>query len=56
MMEIAGYSIKEAFVLSNYNVEVKDNFVYYPIYMLRFIKADEVELPIIELDDLSNLM
>lgn len=56
MMEIAEYSIKEAFILSNYNVEVKGNFVYYPIYMLMFIKGDQVELSLIELDDLSDLV
>ena len=55
IMEISGYSINEAFVLSNYNVEVKGNLVYYPIYMLMFIKEDHLKMPIIELDDLSKL-
>lgn len=55
IMEISNYSIEEAFVLSNYNVEVKGNLIYYPIYMLMFIEADEIKLPTIELDDLSDL-
>ena len=55
IMDISNYTIEEAFVLSNYNVEVKDNIVYYPIYMLMFIHNDELQLPIVELDDLSVL-
>ena len=55
VMEISNYSIEEAFVLSNYNVEVKDNLIYYPIYMLMFIEDEEIQLPHVELDDLSNL-
>lgn len=55
VMEISNYSIEEAFVLSNYNVEVKDNLVYYPIYMLMFIEDEEIRLPKVELDDLSVL-
>ena len=53
IMDISNYAIEEAFVLSNYNVEVKDNVVYYPIYMLMFIYNDETKLPVVELDDLS---
>ena len=55
VMEISNYSIEEAFVLSNYNVEVKDNLIYYPIYMLMFIEDEEIRLPKVELDDLSIL-
>lgn len=55
IMEISNYSIKEAFVLTNYNVEVKNNLVYYPIYMLMFIEDDAIELPKIEIDDLSSI-
>ena len=54
IMEISNYSIEEAFILSNYNVEVKNNLVYYPIYMLMFITEDQDDFPIIELDDLSQ--
>lgn len=55
VMEISNYSIEEAFVLSNYNVEVNGNLVYYPIYMLMFIEDEEFKLPKIELDDLSDM-
>lgn len=55
IMEISNYSIEEAFILSNYNVEVKDNLVYYPIYMLMFIKDDIVKMPKIEISDLTSL-
>lgn len=54
-MEISNYSIEEAFVLSNYNVEVKGNLTYYPIYMLMFIKNDDIKMPKIEIEDLSVL-
>ena len=55
VMKISNYSIDEAFVLSNFNVKVVDNIVYYPIYMLMFIEEDEIELPKVELDDLSGI-
>ncbi|MDO5574581.1 MAG: AAA family ATPase [bacterium] len=50
----SNYQIEKALVLSNYNVEVIDRVVYYPIYMIMFIQADDVELPLVELDDLSQ--
>ena len=53
IMDISNYSIEEAFVLSNYNVEVKGNLVYYPIYMLMFIEDEEIKLPKVDFDDLS---
>lgn len=56
VMEISNYSIEEAFVLSNYNVEVKGNLVYYPIYMLMFIEDEGIKLPKIDLDDLSEIL
>ena len=49
------YSIEEGFVLSNYNVEVKGNLIYYPIYMLMFIENDDIKVPVVELDDLSDI-
>lgn len=55
VMDISNYSIEEAFVFSNYNVEVKENLVYYPIYMLMFIENEAIELPEISLDDLSSI-
>lgn len=53
IMDISNYPIEEAFVLSNYNVEVKGNIVYYPIYMLMFIEDEEIKLPKVDFDDLS---
>lgn len=53
IMEISNYSIEEAFVLSNYNVDVKGNLIYYPIYMLMFIEDEEIKLPKVDIDDLS---
>ena len=55
VLNISNYSVKEAFVLSNYNVSVVDKITYYPIYMLMFIRNDDIKLPKIELDDLSKL-
>ncbi len=55
IMDISNYSIDEAFVLSNFNVKVNGNIVYYPIYMLMFITDESIQLPTIELDDLSNI-
>ena len=52
-MDVTNYSIKEAFVFSNYNVSVEENVVYYPIYMSMFLKDDAIRLPKVELDDLS---
>lgn len=56
VMEISNYSIDEAFILSNYNVEVKGNLVYLPIYMLMFIKDEDIKLPKVDLDDLSGVL
>lgn len=55
LMEISNYTIDEAFILSNYNLEVKGNLIYYPIYMLMFIEDEEIKLPKIDFDDLSVL-
>lgn len=55
ILEITNYSIEEAFVFSNYNVEATGNIVYYPIYMLMFLVNDAIRLPKVELDDLSAL-
>lgn len=49
------YAIDEAFVLSNYNVSIDGKAVYYPIYMLMFLKADELLLPAVDFDDLSTI-
>lgn len=55
IMKISDYSIEEAFILSNYNVKVKGNLVYYPIYMIMFIKNDAITMPKTEIIDLSVL-
>lgn len=55
VLNISNYSVKEAFVLSNYNVSVVGKITYYPIYMLMFIRNDNIKMPKIELDDLSKL-
>ena len=55
VLNISNYSVKEAFVLSNYNVSVVGKITYYPIYMLMFIINDNIMMPKIELDDLSKL-
>ena len=48
IMEVPNYNIDEAYVLSNFNVEVKENITYYPIYMLMFI-MDETILPNVDI-------
>lgn len=55
IMEISNDSINEGFALSNYNIQVKNNLIYYPVYMLMFSNNEMVNLPSIELDDLSGL-
>lgn len=55
IMSISNYSIDEAFIFSNYNVEVKGNLIYYPIYMIMFVENDTITLPTISLDDFSSL-
>ena len=55
VIDTPNYSIDEAIVLSNYNVSVSDKITYYPIYMLMFIRNDEIKMPKLELDDLSAL-
>lgn len=55
ILEVTNYSIEEAFVFSNYNVETKGTVVYYPMYMLMFLMNDEIRLPKVELADLSLL-
>ena len=55
VLEISNYSIDEAFVFTNYNVEINGNYVYYPIYMLMFLSNDDIKLPIIDIPDLSDL-
>jgi len=53
ILSVTNYSMKEAFVFSNYNVSVEGHVIYYPIYMSMFLKNDAIRLPKVELDDLS---
>ncbi len=55
IMEVSNYSIEEAFIFSNYNVETKGNYVYYPIYMLMFMECEDIKLPTVDIPDLSDL-
>lgn len=55
VMKVPNYSIKEAFVLSQFNTKVVGNIVYYPIYMIMFIDCNNLKLPEVELSDLSSL-
>lgn len=55
ILNISNYSIDEAYVFSNYNIVQKDRVVYYPIYMIMFLNEDNIKLPQVEIDDLSNL-
>ncbi len=48
------YNVKNAFVLSNYNVSIDGKIVYLPIYMVMFI-TNNLELPRFKALDLSDL-
>ncbi len=54
VMEILNYSIEEAYVLSNYNVEKKGKLTYYPIYMIMFIEEKAV-FPVVDFTDLTSI-
>ena len=50
LLKIENYKIDQVFVINNYNVEVKDKIVYYPIYMLMFINENEMlQMPKVEI-------
>ena len=55
VIKIADYAIDEAFILTNYNVQIDGKYIYYPIYMIMFIDNEEISFPKIEFDDLSIL-
>ena len=44
------YNIKKAYTLCNGNVEVVDNRIYIPVYMIMFIEKKAIENNIIEFD------
>lgn len=49
------YGINTAFVFSNYNVEVKESIIYYPIYFIMFLDEKSFELPKYKKINLSDL-
>lgn len=49
------YKIKNAIVLSNYNISVDNNITYYPIYMTMFINERNVGIPKLGKIDFSIL-
>lgn len=49
------YNVKKAFVLSNSNVSVDGKIIYLPIYMVMFIDNNLLELPKLNVIDLSDL-
>ncbi len=48
------YNISKAYILSNENISIDDKKVYLPIYMIMFIKKDELKDMVYKVD-LSNL-
>lgn len=51
LLELENYTIKQAFVFSNYNIEVKGKIVYYPVYMLMFLNENEtLQMPKVEIE------
>lgn len=52
VMSIKNYALKQAYVFTDCNVEVRDNIIYYPIYMLMFLLKDDA---VVKLPDIKNL-
>lgn len=48
------FNISKAYILSNHNIEIDNNKIYLPIYMIMFLKKDEVK-DIVYKIDLSDL-
>lgn len=55
VMSITDYHLEQGFVFSNYNVSVEGKLVYYPVYMTMFLENNDVSMPEIRLDDLSDI-
>jgi hypothetical protein len=49
------YGIEQAFVFCNENISVQDRIVYYPIYMIAFLKKTKIEEDIFYRIDLTGL-
>lgn len=54
-INLPNYNINQSIVFSNYNVEVKNKIIYYPIYMIMFINEELLEIPKIPPIDFSDL-
>lgn len=55
VLQIENYDIPQAFVFANANVSVRENIVYYPIYMIMFLNEVATPLPVMPRLDLSEL-
>jgi hypothetical protein len=53
VLKCTEYKIDRGIVFNNYNVSKKGNIVYYPVYMVMFLKNDDVELPEVDYKKLS---
>ena len=52
LLEMENYTVKQAIVFNNYNVEVKGKIVYYPIYMLMFLNENEtLRMPKVQIEE-----
>jgi predicted AAA+ superfamily ATPase len=45
VMAVSEYGISKAYIFTNDNVKVDGKQVYYPIYMVMFLKEDTIEFP-----------
>lgn len=45
VMAVSEYGISKADIFTNDNVKVDGKQVYYPIYMVMFLKEDTIEFP-----------
>lgn len=51
LLKMENYTIKQAIVFNNYNIETHGDITYYPIYMLMFLNEEEtLKLSKIEID------
>jgi len=53
VMNVENYALRQAFVFTDYNVSVQDSIVYYPIYMIMFLKNNDMEMSLPDISDLS---
>ena len=55
VMAIPEYGIRQAYVFTNDNVKTDGNLVYYPIYMVMFLREDSGEFPDISVSRYSKI-